>query len=82
MSQPSHLVICVGNEGAEDLQILKLYRRLPDEAAESKGFLRVIDDSGEDYLYPESSFLPLPLPRPLEQQLESLAEERSRAEIA
>lgn len=82
MSQLSHLVICVGNEGAEDLQILRVYRRVPDPAAESKGFLRVIDDSGEDYLYPESSFLPLPLPRPLEQQLESLAEERSRAEIA
>jgi hypothetical protein len=82
MSQPSHLVICVGNEGAEDLQVLKVYRRLPDQAAESRGFLRVIDDSGEEYLYPESAFLPLRLPRPLEQQLESLAEDRSRVEIA
>lgn len=82
MTQPTHLVICIGNEGAEDLQILRVYRRLPDAAAESKGFLRVIDDSGEDYLYPEAAFLPLPLPPSLEQQLESLAEKRSRVGIA
>jgi hypothetical protein len=81
MSQLSHLVICVGNEGAEDLQVLRVYRRVPDPAAESKGFLRVIDDSGEDYLYPESAFKPLPLPRPLEQQLETLADQRSRIGI-
>lgn len=82
MSQLSHLVICVGNEGAEDLQILRVYRRVPDPAAESKGFLRVIDDSGEDYLYPESYFVSLPLPRPLVQQIETLAEKRSRVERA
>jgi len=71
--RPSRLVVCVDAEGAEDLQILKVYRRLPDETAESRGLLRVIDDSGEDYLYPESAFLPLSVPRSLEQQLESLA---------
>lgn len=73
MSTPPHLLVCIANQGAEDLQILKVYRRLPDEVGESRGFVRVIDDSGEDYLYPESSFLPLPLPPALEQQLEGLA---------
>jgi len=58
MTQPSHLVVCVDAEGAEDLQVLKVYRRLPDETAESRGFLRVIDDSGEDYIYPAIAFLP------------------------
>lgn len=82
MSLPSHLVICVRNEGAEDLQILKVYRRLLDRSAESKGFLRVVDDSGQDYLYPESAFVSLPLPRALEEQLETLAEKRSGVEIA
>jgi hypothetical protein len=51
------LIVCVRNEGAEDLQVLMIYRRIPDERAETKGFLRVVDESGEDYLYPESSFL-------------------------
>lgn len=82
MTQPTHLVICIGNEGAEDLQVLRVYRRLPDGAAESKGFLRVIDDSGEDYLYPEECFLPLPVPRALEEKLEAVAAERSRVGIA
>ena len=77
MSTPPHLLICVANQGAEDLQVLKIYRRLPDEEAASKGFVRVIDDSGEDYLYPESAFLSLPLPPALEQQLEGLAAGRS-----
>ena len=82
MTDPTHLVICIGNEGAEDLQVLRVYRRLPDETAEARGFLRVIDDSGEDYLYPESSFLALPLPPALEQRLEALAEKRAAAGVA
>ncbi|HXU46627.1 MAG TPA: hypothetical protein VN783_13960 [Thermoanaerobaculia bacterium] len=66
-------VICIANEGAEDLQILKVYRRLGDDDAEAKGFLRVIDDSGEDYLYPRSAFAVLPLPAALEEKLSGLA---------
>lgn len=76
------LIVCVRNVGAEDLQVLKIYRRMADEVAETRGFLRVVDESGEDYLYPESSFLALPVPRSLERQLETIAQERSRAEIA
>jgi hypothetical protein len=73
------LLICVASDGAEDLQVLKVYRHLVDETAESKGFFRVIDDSGEDYLYRQEWFLPLPLPPALERQLEVLAVEQSRA---
>ncbi|HVT61687.1 MAG TPA: hypothetical protein VHR45_25230 [Thermoanaerobaculia bacterium] len=79
MSAAPHLVVCIASEGAEDLEVLKVYRRLPDEVAEGMGFFRVIDDSGEDYLYPQADFLPLPLPPALEQQLEGLAVERSLA---
>lgn len=56
-------VICLQNNGADDLQPRKVYQVLPDEAAAQGGYLRVIDDSGEDYLYPDSYFLPVTLPR-------------------
>lgn len=49
-------VVCLRNEGAEDLDVRKVYAVLPDEDAASKGFLRVIDESGEDYLYPAKFF--------------------------
>ena len=79
MDASPHLFVCVANEGAEDLQVLKVYRRLPDESAASQGFVRIIDDSGEDYLYPQSAFLPLSVPLSLEQQLEAVAAELSRS---
>lgn len=74
-----HLLVCIANEGAEDLQVLKVYRRIPDDSAASRGFVRVVDDSGEDYLYPQTAFLPLPLTPSLEEQLEAVVTERSRA---
>ena len=79
MGALSKFVICVSAEGAEDLQVLKVYSRLSDEGAKSKGFFRVIDDSGEDYLYPQASFHELPLPPALEEELEGLAVELARA---
>lgn len=82
MTPSAQLVVCVAQEGADDLQVLRVYRRLPDQTAESKGYLRVIDDSGEDYLYPEEWFLPLTLPPLVEEKLEALAALRSRVEIA
>jgi hypothetical protein len=55
-------VICVRNEGSEDLVIRKVYQILPDAAAAKEGYLRVVDESGEDYLYPADYFIPLALP--------------------
>ena len=49
-------VICVRNDDCEDLELRKVYRVQPDEAASQAGFLRIVDESGEDYLYPESYF--------------------------
>jgi hypothetical protein len=60
MDHNAHLLVCVDASGAEDLEVLRIYRRLPDDDARRRGFVRVIDDSGEDYLYPESAFLALP----------------------
>ena len=55
-------VLCVQNHGADDLEIRKVYRVLPDKAAAAAGHLRIIDDSGEDYLYPAHYFVFLELP--------------------
>ena len=56
MPESTHFVVCIRNEGCEDLQLRKLYRVLPDESAARSAFLRIIDDSGGDYLYPVSHF--------------------------
>lgn len=69
MSQIFHFVICIKNEGCEDLQLRKLYQTLPDEIADEAGLIRVVDDSGEDYLYPATSFVPVTLPASVEQML-------------
>lgn len=55
--------VCVQNEECEDLEIRKIYRILPDATAAREGYVRVIDESGEDYLYPESYFAPVRLPQ-------------------
>lgn len=52
-----HLVVCINNEGyPASLEPRKLYERLPDAEAERDGLIRVIDESGEDYLYPKARF--------------------------
>ncbi len=60
-------VICVANGGCEDLQPWKVYRALPDAEAAHERLVRVVDDSGEDYLYPSQRFIPIELP-PLAQR--------------
>ena len=49
-------VVCLRNEGAEDLEVRKVYPLVRDDEELAKGFLRVIDESGEDYLYPIDLF--------------------------
>jgi hypothetical protein len=49
------------------------YRVLPDEAATGEGLVRIIDDSGEDYLYPASRFVVVQVPQSEEQKLLSVA---------
>ena len=51
------LVLCIRSGGSDDLQPRKVYRVLPDRAAARDGFVRVIDESGEDYLYPAGYFV-------------------------
>lgn len=59
----STFVLCLRNEGYQaSLEPRKLYRTLPDAFGATKGLLRVIDESGEDYLYPAEYFVPISLP--------------------
>lgn len=60
-------VICIKNEDCEDLQVRKIYQVLPDEAAAEYDYLRVIDESGEDYLYPADYFIEIQLPQAVEE---------------
>lgn len=62
-------VVCIRNEGCEDLAIRKLYRVLSDSRSSKAGYLRVIDEAGEDYLYPENLFVPIVLPQEIEAAL-------------
>ena len=64
--QKKQFALCVRNEGAEDLEIRKIYQILPDARAAKDKHIRVIDESGEDYLYPADYFVPLTLPREVE----------------
>ena len=52
-------VLSIRSEGSDDLEPRKVYRVLPDRAAAREGFVRVIDESGEDYLYPAEYFVPV-----------------------
>jgi hypothetical protein len=59
-------VICLDNAGYEvSLERRKIYVSIPDARAEKLGQLRIIDESGEDYLYPKGSFVAVALPQPV-----------------
>jgi len=60
-TQQNKFVLCVRNDECEDLEPRKVYQVLPDSKASHDGYLRIVDESGEDYLYPESYFVPLSL---------------------
>jgi hypothetical protein len=58
----ANFALCVETGGNIDLDLRKLYRVRMDKRSLSQGFIRIIDESGEDYLYPISFFLPVRLP--------------------
>jgi hypothetical protein len=63
-TQSKQLVVCVNNEGyPASLERRKIYIALRDAAAEKHGLLRVVDESGEDYLYPKAFFRAIALPQ-------------------
>ena len=56
-------VLCIRNDGYQaSLERRKIYRVIADSQAESKGILRLVDESGEDYLFPFDYFVPIQVP--------------------
>ena len=63
-TQAKQLVVCVDNDGyAASLEKRKIYVVLRDSAAEKHGMLRIVDESGDDYLYPKMLFRSIALPQ-------------------
>ena len=64
MKTSPHFVVCIQNRNYQaSLELRKLYEVVVDERASHKNLLRVIDESGEDYLYPKDYFLEIELPQ-------------------
>lgn len=63
-SAAKQFVVCVDNDGyAASLEKRKIYVALPDRAGEKHGLMRIVDESGDDYLYPKTLFRPIALPQ-------------------
>jgi len=74
MSKSKRFAVCIKNEGAEEsLELRKIYEILNDPAAEQHNYVRVVDEEGEDYLYPKAWFLPLDLTDTVEEALLEIA---------
>jgi hypothetical protein len=65
----TRFAICISSDGCDDLEVWKLYRVMPDKKAASEDSLRVVDESGEDYLYPANRFVVVGLAPPTVKKL-------------
>lgn len=64
------MAVCINNAGYEDdLKVRMVYAVLPDESAARSQYVRIIDETEEDYLYPESYFIFIDVPEKVEQTL-------------
>ena len=75
-------VICIRNEGSEDFVPGKVYQVSEDQIAARAEYIRVIDDSSEDYLYPASYFVAIALPQAAQQALFTAASSSSSISAA
>jgi len=63
-------VVCINNyDYPASLELHKIYRVIADKEAEGDGDIRMIDESGEDYIYPSSYFVPIQVPQTVEESL-------------
>lgn len=72
MAQLRHkpaFALCIENKDCDDLEKGKVYQVLTDDVAAQEEYLRVVDESTEDYLYPESYFVLLELPEKAQEAL-------------
>jgi hypothetical protein len=78
LRRKKRFVLCVRNRGCEDLEVRKLYEQLPDTRGDKVGYVRVIDESGQDYLYPATQFVVVDLPQEAQRALRAGARTRKR----
>ena len=71
--------LCVEDGGSEDLEARKVYQVLPDREAAHEGYIRVVDESGEDYIYPSHLFASIRLPAAVVRRLRATVRPRARA---
>ena len=70
VSPRTQYVVCVSNEGYRaSLIVRRIYKAIPDRDASKHGLVRVVDESGEDYLYPQKLFAVIDLPKTVGQKL-------------
>jgi hypothetical protein len=68
--RPPRFAVCINNtDYPASLELHKIYQILPDEEAARDGDMRVIDESGEDYLYPASFFVVIDVPQEVERAI-------------
>ena len=65
----SNFAICISADEDSLLTPRRIYQVLPDEKAERSEYVRIVDDEGEDYLYPKSNFIFMPFPKEVEKAL-------------
>ena len=71
--------LCVEDGGMEDLEARKLYQVLPDQEAAREGYIRVVDESCEDYIYASDLFVPVRLSAAVMRRLTGGTRPRTRA---
>jgi hypothetical protein len=62
LAKDTRFVLCIDATDCDDLEKSKVYPLVSDSQAEQKGYLRVVDESGEDYLYPATCFVQIDMP--------------------
>ncbi len=76
--RPTQFGVCIDNRGyAASLEVGKLYRVIPNEEASKHGYIRVVDESGEDYGYSAGRFFVLKVPQPLAHALSGASDRRA-----
>lgn len=74
MKRNSRLYVCINNDGyVASLDVRKIYQGVHDPQVERMGLVRIIDESGEDYLYSKEFFAPITLPVSVRQELKLAA---------
>ena len=69
----STYALCIDNRDSDDLEKRKVYKVVEDKEASEEGYMRIIDESGEDYLYPENYFVIVQLPQEAQEAMQMTA---------